>query len=65
MQTDNRGTGFKGRKFETATMDQLGLLEAEDQITARNWIVEQGGADGSRVGLWGWVRLGPSVYTQR
>jgi dipeptidyl aminopeptidase/acylaminoacyl peptidase len=31
---DNRGTGFKGRKFRVGVRKQLGTLETIDQINA-------------------------------
>ncbi|CAZ79558.1 unnamed protein product [Tuber melanosporum] len=37
VTVDNRGTGFKGRKFRSLVTGQLGKLEAEDQIAIWGW----------------------------
>ncbi|EEH18802.2 hypothetical protein PABG_01121 [Paracoccidioides brasiliensis Pb03] len=51
---DNRGTGFKGRKFRSTVAKQLGLLEAEDQVTAAREISKKPFVDKDRIGIWGW-----------
>lgn len=51
---DNRGTGGRGKAFESAPYKQLGILEAQDQIAATNWLKEQPFIDADRVGIWGW-----------
>ncbi|KAE8148999.1 putative dipeptidyl peptidase 4 [Aspergillus avenaceus] len=51
---DNRGTGFKGRKFRCAVTGQLGLLEAEDQIYAAQEAATRPWIDENHIGIWGW-----------
>ncbi|OAT09150.1 dipeptidyl peptidase 4 [Blastomyces gilchristii SLH14081] len=51
---DNRGTGFKGRKFRATVAKQLGLLEAEDQIAAARSLGKKCFVDKDRMGIWGW-----------
>ncbi|KAB8239571.1 prolyl dipeptidyl peptidase DppIV [Aspergillus alliaceus] len=51
---DNRGTGFKGRKFRSAVTRQLGLLEAEDQIYAAQQAADLPWIDADHIGIWGW-----------
>jgi dipeptidyl-peptidase-4 len=51
---DNRGTGGRGHAFKTATQRRLGVLEAEDQIAAAQWLARQPYVDGERIGIWGW-----------
>ncbi|KNG86169.1 dipeptidyl peptidase 4, partial [Aspergillus nomiae NRRL 13137] len=51
---DNRGTGFKGRKFRSAVTGQLGLLEAEDQIYAAQQAANIPWIDADHIGIWGW-----------
>ncbi|PGH14544.1 hypothetical protein AJ80_05864 [Polytolypa hystricis UAMH7299] len=51
---DNRGTGYKGRKFRSLVAKKLGLLEAEDQIFAAKELAKKPWVDASRIGIWGW-----------
>lgn len=58
---DNRGTGGRGKAFESATYRRLGQLEAADQIAAAQWFARQPYIDGDRIGLWGWSYGGYST----
>ena len=51
---DNRGTGGRGKGFKDLTYGQLGVLEAEDQIAAAQYLGAMPFVDASRVGIWGW-----------
>ncbi|KAM5442781.1 Dipeptidyl peptidase 4 [Microsporum ferrugineum] len=51
---DNRGTGFKGRKFRSAVAKRLGFLEPQDQVFAAKEILKNRWADKDHVGMWGW-----------
>ncbi|POR32975.1 Putative dipeptidyl peptidase 4 [Tolypocladium paradoxum] len=52
---DNRGTGFRGRKFRSAITGHLGRLEPLDQIWAAKQLIAQNGfIDADHVGMWGW-----------
>ena len=51
---DNRGTGGRGAAFEKCTYQQLGLLEAKDQVETALWLGQQSYVDKDRIGIWGW-----------
>lgn len=51
---DNRGTGYKGRKFRSAVTRQLGLLEAQDQVYAASEAAKLPYIDEDHIGIWGW-----------
>ncbi|MDF1515126.1 MAG: prolyl oligopeptidase family serine peptidase, partial [Anaerolineae bacterium] len=54
FKLDNRGSSRRGLKFEGAIKHNMGNLEVKDQVTGVQWLVEQGIADPSRVGIYGW-----------
>ena len=51
---DNRGTGGRGAAFEKCTYQQLGQLEAKDQVEAALWLGQQPYVDKERIAIWGW-----------
>lgn len=52
---DNRGTGYKGRKFRNMVVGQLGKAEVEDQIWAAKEIARTTKyVDANHIGFWGW-----------
>ncbi|XP_077227395.1 prolyl oligopeptidase family protein isoform X2 [Tasmannia lanceolata] len=51
---DNRGTARRGLKFESALKYNIGLIDAEDQLTGAEWLIKQGHAKAGRIGLYGW-----------
>jgi len=51
---DGRGTGYKGSDFKKQTQNQLGKLEAEDQIAFAKELGKLPYVDSSRIGIWGW-----------
>ncbi|KAF9887099.1 diacylglycerol pyrophosphate phosphatase [Aspergillus nanangensis] len=52
---DNRGTGYKGRQFRSQVAQQLGLLEAEDQVFAATELAQKNPwVDGEHIAIWGW-----------
>jgi dipeptidyl-peptidase-4 len=51
---DNRGTGGRGAEFEKCTYQQLGLLEAKDQVETALWLGQQSYVDKDHIGIWGW-----------
>lgn len=51
---DNRGTARRGLKFEGAIKDHCGQIDAEDQRTGAEWLIEQGLARLGHIGLCGW-----------
>lgn len=54
VSVDNRGTGARGRRFETLTYLHLGRYESQDQIGAARWLATRSWVDGGRIGIWGW-----------
>lgn len=51
---DNRGTGGRGAAFEKCTYQQLGKLEAADQVETALWLGQQSYVDHERIAIWGW-----------
>ncbi len=51
---DNRGTGFRGTKFETALYGQLGAVEVEDQVAGVKFLQTLPFVDPDRIGVFGW-----------
>ena len=51
---DNRGTGGRGVSFEKCTYQQLGVLEARDQVETALWLGRQPYVDKEHIGIWGW-----------
>ncbi len=51
---DNRGTGGRGVQFEKCTYQQLGKLEAADQVETALWLGQQPYVDKDRIAIWGW-----------
>lgn len=51
---DNRGTSFRGAKFETAQYHKLASVEVEDQVAGARWLKSQPDVDGGRIGVFGW-----------
>jgi len=54
FELDNRGSARRGVTFEGAIKRNMGDLEVRDQVDGVRWLVEQGIADPSRVGVYGW-----------
>ncbi|CEP62045.1 dipeptidyl aminopeptidase LALA0_S04e06502g [Lachancea lanzarotensis] len=51
---DGRGTGFKGRKFRALVRDNLGDVEAQDQISAAKVYAAKSFVDADKISLFGW-----------
>jgi dipeptidyl-peptidase-4 len=51
---DNRGTGSRGVRFESALYHHLGSVEVEDQVTGVNFLRTLPYVDPARVGIFGW-----------
>ena len=51
---DGRGTGARGREWRNATYMQLGIKEAEDQISAAKYLKTLPYVDGDRMAICGW-----------
>ncbi|XWS48553.1 hypothetical protein CRYUN_Cryun13aG0087600 [Craigia yunnanensis] len=51
---DNRGTARRGLKFEGCLKNNVGRVDAEDQLSGAEWLIKQGLAKIGRIGLYGW-----------
>ena len=51
---DNRGSGSRGVRFESALYHHLGSVEIEDQVTGVNFLRTLPYVDPARVGVFGW-----------
>lgn len=51
---DNRGTSRRGLKFEGALKYKCGDIDAEDQLSGAEWLINDGLAEVGRIGLYGW-----------
>lgn len=51
---DGRGTGGRGAKFQKCIYQQMGVLEAKDQVEAALWLGNQSYVDRDHIGIWGW-----------
>ena len=54
VNVDGRGTGARGREWRNATYMQLGINEAEDQISAAKYLKTLPYVDGERIAICGW-----------
>ena len=54
VNVDGRGTGARGRVWRNATYMQLGVKEAEDQISAAKYLKTLPYVDGDRMAICGW-----------
>jgi dipeptidyl-peptidase 4 len=55
LRVDNRGMGFRGKKFATALRHNFGKVELDDQLTALDQALNRyPQLDGSNLGWWGW-----------
>jgi dipeptidyl aminopeptidase/acylaminoacyl peptidase len=53
LDLDYRASAGYGRDWRTAIYRQMGHPELEDMLDGKKWLVEQGGADAKRVGVYG------------
>jgi dipeptidyl-peptidase-4 len=51
---DNRGSGFRGVRFETALGGRLGDIEVKDQVMGVEFLRSLPFVDGKRIGIFGW-----------
>lgn len=51
---DGRGTGARGSEFRKCTYQQMGILEAKDQVETAKYLAKQSYIDKERIGIWGW-----------
>lgn len=51
---DGRGTGARGSEFQKCTYQQMGILEARDQVETAKYLGKLNFIDKDRIGIWGW-----------
>jgi dipeptidyl-peptidase-4 len=51
---DNRGTGMRGTRFESASFKHLSTVEVEDQVKGVEFLKTLPYVDPKRIGVWGW-----------
>lgn len=51
---DNRGTGYRGRKFDDIIYRDLGIAEVRDQALGAEFLRTLDYVDGERIGVYGW-----------
>ncbi len=51
---DGRGTGARGRDFRTSTYMNLGVQEAEDQVSVAKYMQSLPYVKKDKIGIWGW-----------
>jgi dipeptidyl-peptidase 4 len=51
---DNRGSGIRGTRFETALGSRLGSIEVQDQVKGAEFLRSLPFVDGKRIGMFGW-----------
>ncbi len=54
FSVDNRGSGNRGKAFESATFRQLGIEEGKDQVKGAEFLQSLPYVDGTRIGVHGW-----------
>jgi len=55
LRVDNRGMGFRGKKFATALRHNFGKVELDDQLAALDQTLSRyPQLDGNNLGWWGW-----------
>lgn len=54
VSVDGRGTGARGKEFESITYKNLGEWETKDQIEGAKYLARLPYVDGTRIGIWGW-----------
>jgi dipeptidyl-peptidase 4 len=54
FQLDNRGSGMRGARFETALRSRLGNIEVQDQVKGAEFLRSLPFVDGKRIGIFGW-----------
>lgn len=51
---DGRGTGGRGKAFESIVYQNLGRYETEDQVATARYAASLPYVDGNNIGIWGW-----------
>ena len=51
---DNRGSGYRGQRFEAGIKNRLGAIEIADQLSGSEFLRRQPFVDPERIGMMGW-----------
>ncbi|KAL6132150.1 hypothetical protein ACLB2K_070521 [Fragaria x ananassa] len=51
---DNRGSARRGLTFEGSLKHNAGRIDADDQLTGAQWLIDKGLAEAGHIGLYGW-----------
>jgi dipeptidyl-peptidase-4 len=54
FQLDNRGSAFRGTRFQAPIYGKLADVEVADQVQGARWLASQSYVDAPRIGVWGW-----------
>lgn len=54
LQVDFRASWGTGGEFNSGYRDQMGLVDSDEAVAAKEFLVSQGYVDADNVGLWGW-----------
>lgn len=54
FQMDNRGSGYRGKKFEDVIYRKMGQPEVADQKLGADWLKSQAFIDPDKMGVFGW-----------
>jgi len=54
LACDGRGTGHRGKSFETALWHNFGVVDVQDVEAAAHYLAGLDYIDAGRLGLWGW-----------
>jgi dipeptidyl-peptidase-4 len=61
FSVDGRGSGGRGREFETPVHRNLGEIELTDQLAGVDWLKSRPDVDPARIGIFGWSYGGTMV----
>lgn len=54
VKVDFRASWGQGGEFNSGYYQKMGLIDSEEAVACKKWLVEQGYADPDRCGVWGW-----------
>jgi len=54
VKVDFRASWGQGGEFNSGYYQKMGLIDSEEAVACKKWLVDQGFADPERCGVWGW-----------
>lgn len=54
VKVDFRASWGQGGEFNSGYYQKMGLIDSEEAVACKKWLVDQGYADPDRCGVWGW-----------